>query len=114
MSIKHSVDALKFWLRESDSGMEVNLQDFSEELRSVLYWAEEQLKESEDTETLDFKSHLSVGDTVQTLVGTAFAMQGSRGTIIEKRDDSYPYMVKFNADKAAVGYERGELAKVIG
>lgn len=65
----------------------------------------------------DTVSGLEVGDDVETLINYRYTNKGSRGTVetilsAEIDGGEYPYRIRFEGDKWAIGFNRNELGKV--
>lgn len=89
---------------------------YRDELEAVLTRLEE--LEGRVAELPDTETGLEVGDLVQTLIDYKNTPKGERGvveTILNAEIDGgeYPYRIRFENEKYAIGYNRAELGKVV-
>ncbi len=124
-SRNETIESLKQQLRNPTRLISENREAvvvYKDELEAMLTYVEilegyvEDLEETVAT-VPDTKSDLSVGDEVVTLITYNLTKEGTRGiveTILSSEVDGseYPYRIRFEGEKYAIGYNRYELGKV--
>ncbi len=122
---KETIESLKAQLRNPTRLISENREAvvvYKDELEAMLTYVEvlegyvEDLEETVAT-VPDTKSELVVGDEVITLINYRNTAEGTRGiveTILSAEIDGgeYPYRIRFEGEKYAIGFNRSELGKV--